>query len=211
MKEIIPGAAPFVPERATTLPVLQRAVQKCNGCNLYRDATQAVFGEGPAAARLMLIGEQPGNDEDLEGHPFVGPAGKLLHRAMTDAGIDRTQIYVSNAVKHFKFERRGKRRIHQRPSTSEVKACRPWLEAEVVIVHPEVILCLGATAAQSVLGPRYRLTEERGKFVPHAWARLVTATIHPSAILRVPDPERRKDEYRKFVGDLIAVREHLTT
>lgn len=198
-------AAPFVPEHPT-LRTLQAAVRQCHGCDLYRYATQAVFGEGPVSARVMMIGEQPGNDEDLAGHPFVGPAGKLLNRALIDARIDRGEVYVSNAVKHFKFEERGKRRIHQKPGALEIRACRPWLEAEVAIINPEVIVCLGATATQSVLGPAYRLTKERGKFVEHAWAPHVTATIHPSAILRAPDPERRHEEYSKFVADLSAVR-----
>ncbi len=191
----------YIPDKAT-LRVLREAVQHCHGCDLYRAATQAVFGEGPAKARLMLVGEQPGNDEDLQGHPFVGPAGKLLDRALQEAGIPRSEVYVTNAVKHFKFEERGKRRLHKKPRASEIKACRPWLEAEVARVQPEIIVCLGATAAQSILGNAFRLTKERGKFIQHPWARRVTATIHPSAILRAPDEEQRHLAYRSFVADL---------
>ncbi len=160
------------------------------------------MGEGPKSAHVMLIGEQPGHDEDLKGRPFVGPAGKLLDRALVEAGIDRSDVYVTNAVKHFKFEERGKRRIHKKPTMPEVRACRPWLEAEVSVIHPQVIVCLGATATQSILGPNYRLTKERGKFVQHPWARYVTATVHPSAILRAPDEEQRHVQYRAFVADL---------
>ncbi len=185
---------------------LRESVQACHGCDLYRFATQAVLGEGPAPARVMMIGEQPGNDEDLKGHPFVGPAGGILNRALADAEINRAEVYVSNAVKHFKFEERGKRRIHKKPSTAEVRACRPWLEAEVALVKPEIIVCLGATAAQSVFGPAYRLTKERGNFLNHPWAPHVTSTIHPSAILRAPDSEQRHEAYLKFVADLKKVR-----
>lgn len=154
------------------------------------------------SARLMMIGEQPGNDEDLQGHPFVGPAGGVLHRALIEAEIERDDVYVSNAVKHFKFEERGKRRLHKKPSVTEVRACRPWLEAEVALVKPEIIVCLGATAALSVFGPAYRLTKERGKFVEHPWAPHVTSTIHPSAVLRAPDSDQRHEEFRQFVADL---------
>jgi len=200
-RDIFQGAAAFVPERLT-MPALRETVQRCKGCDLYRHATQAVMGEGPKASHLMLVGEQPGNDEDIAGHPFVGPAGKLLDRALVEAGIDRADVYVTNAVKHFKFEERGKRRLHKKPRVTEVRACRPWLEAEVSVIHPQVIVCLGATAAQSVLGPSYRLTEERGKFVQHPWARYVTATVHPSSILRAPDEAQRHLQYREFVADL---------
>jgi len=174
---------------------------------LYRAATQAVFGEGPHRARIVLIGEQPGDDEDRQGHPFVGPAGKLLRRALGDAAIDGAAVYITNAVKHFKFEERGKRRIHKKPKASEVVACYPWLEAELNLVRPKVIVCLGATATQSILGRSYRLTKERGRFVQHPWAPSVTATIHPSAILRAPDSAQRHAAYRQFVADLIKVRE----
>lgn len=195
------SAAEYVPEKAT-LPLLRQAVQQCRGCDLYRHATQAVFGEGPSRASIMLIGEQPGNDEDLRGHPFVGPAGKLLNRALVDAGIERSEVYVTNAVKHFKFEERGKRRLHKKPRASEVSACRPWLEAELALIKPQVIICLGATAAQAVFGSAFRLTKHRGEFIQHPWAPYVTATVHPSAILRAPDEEQRHSEYRKFVVDL---------
>lgn len=207
-RESFEGAAAFVPERKT-LPVLRKAVQNCKGCDLFRYATQAVMGEGPKSSHLMLLGEQPGNDEDLQGRPFVGPAGKVLDRAMAEAGIDRAAVYVTNAVKHFKFEERGKRRLHKKPTVPEVRACQPWLEAEISAVHPQVILCLGATAAQSVFGPAYRLTKERGKFVEHPWARFATSTVHPSAILRAPDEEQRHIQYREFVSDLKKVRDVL--
>ena len=201
-------AAAFVPENAR-LPQLREAVQHCQGCDLYRHATQAVFGEGPKRAQIMLIGEQPGNDEDLKGHPFVGPAGKILNRALEEAGIDRSDTYVTNVVKHFKFEPRGKRRLHKKPRVSEVAACRPWLQAEVDLVKPAVIICLGATAAQSILGSSYLLTKERGNFVEHPWAKFITSTVHPSAILRAPDDEQRRLEYRRFVADLKRVSEVL--
>jgi DNA polymerase len=201
-------ASNYIPEKAT-LRVLRQAVQSCRGCDLYRCATQAVFGEGPAKPRIMMVGEQPGNDEDLQGRPFVGPAGKLLNRTLEEAGIQRADVYVTNAVKHFKFEERGKRRLHKKPRASEVRACRPWLEAEAARLRPEIIVCLGATAAQSILGNAFRLTRERGKFVEHPWAPRVTATVHPSAILRAPDEEQRHLAYRAFVADLEQVRRAL--
>jgi len=202
-------AAEFMPQHPT-LRALREEVQRCRGCDLYRYASQAVFGEGPRSARIVLVGEQPGDEEDRQGHPFVGPAGKLLNRALEEAGIQRSEVYVTNAVKHFKFEERGKRRIHKKPRVSEVKACHPWLEAEISLLKPEVIVCLGATAAQALLGPKFRLTKERGKFVTHPWGPHVTATIHPSAVLRAPDAEQRHEEYRKFVDDLKGVRNALT-
>lgn len=202
------GAAAFLPRRGT-LRGLQHAVQDCRGCELYRHATQAVFGEGPATAGIALVGEQPGDDEDRQGHPFVGPAGKVLHRALADAGIDPAQVYVTNAVKHFKFEERGKRRIHKKPGTVEVAACKPWLQAEMELIKPKVIVCLGATAAQSILGRNYRLTKEHGKFIEHEWAPRVAATLHPSAVLRAPESEQRHAAYRQLVADLKLVREQL--
>jgi uracil-DNA glycosylase len=205
-KETFPP--PNIPRRRS-LSALRVAAQGCRACDLYRHATQAVFGEGAQKARLMLIGEEPGNDEDLQGRPFVGPAGKLLDRALEEAGIDRAEIYITNAVKHFKFEERGKRRIHKKPNGTEVGACRPWLEAEIALIKPEIIVCLGATAAQSILGRDYRVTRERGKFVQHSLARLVTSTIHPSAILRAPDEDSRYAEYQAFVADLKRVRARL--
>ena len=199
------SAAELIPERPT-LRALREEVQRCRGCDLYRYATQAVFGEGPKSARIALIGEEPGDQEDRQGHPFVGPAGKLLDKALEEAGIRRPEVYVTNAVKHFKFEERGKRRLHKKPRVSEVKACNPWLEAEMSLIRPEVIVCLGATAAQALLGPAFRLTKERGKFLEHPWAKYVTATVHPSAILRASDAEARHQEYRDFVEDLGRVR-----
>ena len=202
---LVTSAAEFVPDPPTLL-TLREAVRSCKGCDLYRHATQAVFGEGPARASVMFIGEQPGDQEDLQGHPFVGPAGQLLHKALEESGIDRSDAYITNAVKHFKFEERGKRRLHKKPRVSEIKACRPWLEAEAAVVRPRVIVCLGATAALSVFGSEYRLTRDRGKFIEHPWAHQATSTIHPSAILRAPDAERRQEEYRRFVDDLKKVR-----
>lgn len=189
-----------------TLTTLRDAVQGCRACDLYKFATQGVAGEGPKSARIVFIGEQPGDQEDKQGRPFVGPAGMLFDRALEAAGIDRATVYVTNAVKHFKFEERGKRRIHTKPSSSETKACRPWLEAELGIIRPEVMVCLGATAAQSVFGPKYLVTRQRGKFEAHAWAPKATSTIHPSAILRAPDGQRDV-EFRRFVDDLKNVRQ----
>jgi len=203
-----PGAGIFVPARAT-LAQLSQAVQDCKGCDLYRNATQAVFGEGRRAPSIVMVGEQPGDKEDLAGHPFVGPAGMLLEKALQDAGIDRSEIYLTNAVKHFKFEERGKRRIHKKPSTTEVVACKPWLEAELTLLRPAIIVCLGATAAQSVIGKAHRLLEQRGKFFPHATAKSVTATVHPSSILRAVEPEQRRLAYEWFVEDLKGVRREM--
>ncbi|MGA8595579.1 MAG: UdgX family uracil-DNA binding protein [Bryobacteraceae bacterium] len=203
------SAASFIPEGASSLSHLREAAQACEGCELYARATQAVFGEGPTSSRVMFVGEQPGDGEDRQGHPFVGPAGGLLNRALEEAAIDRSEVYVTNAVKHFKYEERGKRRLHKKPSISEIKACRPWLEAEVALIRPEVIVCLGATAAQSILGREYRLSKERGKFVEHPWAPLVTSTIHPSAVLRAQSDEQRHSEYQGFVADLKKVRDAL--
>jgi uracil-DNA glycosylase len=201
-------ATPFLPE-SKDLESLQRAVEGCRGCGLYRDATQAVFGEGGGSSRIVMVGEQPGDAEDRQGRPFVGPAGKLLDKALEQAGIDRTKVYLTNAVKHFKFEQRGKRRLHKKPSDSEIGACRPWLEAEISRIRPEVIVCLGATATRAVLGKQYRLTRERGKFVAHPWAPHVIATIHPSAILRAPEEDQRHAEFAQFLADLNLVRKRL--
>lgn len=194
-----------------TLSQLRDAVQACRGCDLYKYATQAVLGEGAPAPSIVFIGEQPGDEEDRQGKPFVGPAGRLLDRALQDADIDRHAVYVTNAVKHFKFEERGKRRIHKKPNGTEVKACRPWLEAEIQLIKPAVIVCLGATAAQSVFGPAWRVTKERGRFVEHPWAPHATSTIHPSAILRAPTGEQRHLEYQRFVDDLKKVRAFAAT
>jgi DNA polymerase len=204
-REASVSAADFIPDDAD-LAILQQEVQQCRGCDLYRNATQAVFGEGRRTASVVFIGEQPGDEEDRTGRPFVGPAGRLLDRALQDAGIDRSAVYVTNAVKHFKFEERGKRRIHKKPNASEIRACRPWLEAEIELIRPEIIVCLGATAAQTVFGSDYRLTRERGNFMQHRWAAHATSTIHPSAILRAPDAEQRALEYARFVDDLKKVR-----
>ncbi len=201
-------AAPFVPENAT-LPQLADAVQSCTGCDLYRHATQAVPGEGPRKARVVMVGEQPGDQEDRSGKPFVGPAGRLLDDALAEAGIARSDVYVTNAVKHFKFEERGKRRIHKKPSTTEIDACYPWLSAELAAVRPRLIVCLGATAARAVIGRQHELMKQRGNFFEHAIAEAVTATVHPSAILRAPDPEQRKRDFAAFVEDLKAVRKRL--
>jgi len=193
-----PTAAAFMPE-TVSLASLREAVQHCEGCPLYANATQAVFGEGLKTSEVMLVGEQPGDQEDLAGHPFVGPAGKLLDRALEEAGIDRKKTYVTNAVKHFKWKARGKRRIHDKPSWTEVTACRPWLEAEIAIVKPSALVLMGATAAQSVLGKDFRLTQHRGEAVPSDVAELVTATIHPSAVLR---GENREEMFAGLVDDL---------
>jgi uracil-DNA glycosylase family protein len=197
-------AAAFLPDRKS-LPALREAVQGCRGCDLYKNATQAVFGEGAAHAEVVLVGEQPGDTEDLGGRPFVGPAGRLLDRALEEAAIDRTQTYVTNAVKHFKWQARGKRRIHQKPSWSESVACRPWLQAELAVVQPRVVVCLGATAAQSLLGRDFRVTQHRGELLDSDLAEHVTATIHPSAILRQQDDESRNAEFTAFVDDLRVV------
>jgi DNA polymerase len=196
-----PGAGQFVPEHAT-LALLREAAQTCRGCDLYLHGTQAVLGEGPQHSPLVLVGEQPGNEEDLAGRPFVGPAGRLLDRALQEAGIDRAGVYVTNAVKHFKFEERGKRRLHKKPALSEVQACHPWLEAELSVIRPQVIGCLGATAAQALLGKEFRLTKERGRPIELPSSPLIVATVHPSSILRAPDADSREAEYRQFVSDL---------
>jgi DNA polymerase len=183
------------------LDELRRDAAGCTACDLYKTATQVVFGEGPGNAEAMFVGEQPGDQEDKLGHPFVGPAGKLLDRAFADAGIDREQVYLTNVVKHFKWVARGKRRIHQKPKWSEVAACRPWLEAELAAVQPRVLVCLGAVAAQTLLGREFRVSRQRGIELPSDLAEHVLATVHPSSILR-GDPETREREYGALVGDL---------
>jgi probable DNA metabolism protein len=199
-----PGAAAFVPSGAN-LPELREAVPHCQGCELYQHATQAVFGEGPANAKIMFIGEQPGDQEDRAGRPFVGPAGEVLNRALQEAGLNRADVYVTNAVKHFAFEERGKRRIHRTPRLSEVTACRPWMEAEIAQIGPEMIVCLGATAAKAVFGAQFRLTEQRGKFLPSKFSRDTLATYHPSAVLRGDTQEAKDQTYRLLVQDLKTV------
>jgi uracil-DNA glycosylase len=194
-------ATELIPERAT-LPRLREAAAGCRACGLWRLGTQTVFGAGRARADVMLVGEQPGDQEDRAGEPFVGPAGKLLDRALDEAGIDRGDAYVTNAVKHFKWKAgRGRRRLHQKPDAAEVRACRPWLEAELAVVRPKLLVLMGATAAQSILGPSFRVTKERGRLLESDLAPLVTATIHPSAILRA-DPEERDDAMAALVDDL---------
>ena len=203
----IPGpvsAVDYLPERKA-LPALREAVQGCRGCDLYKNATQAVFGEGARRAEVLFVGEQPGDKEDIAGRPFVGPAGQLFDKALEEAGIDRTQTYVTNAVKHFKWKARGKRRIHQKPNWSEVTACRPWLEAELAVIRPRALVCLGATAAQSLLGRDFRVTQHRGELLESDIAEHVTATVHPSSILRQQDEGSRHAEFAAFVDDLRVV------
>jgi len=195
------SAEPYVPD-STSLRTLRAAAAGCQGCDLYRHATQVVFGQGPKTSALLLVGEQPGDQEDRQGAPFVGPAGALLDKALADAGIERDATYLTNAVKHFKWEPRGKRRIHKKPRMSEVRACRPWLDAELRAVRPQVVVLLGATAAQAVLGSAFRLMQGRGTVVTGALATPVVATIHPSAVLRAPDEQGRRDAYAMLVGDL---------
>jgi uracil-DNA glycosylase family protein len=206
------SARDFMPNDES-LPVLRDAVQRCQGCGLYAYATQAVFGEGPRDAAVMLVGEQPGDREDVAGAPFVGPAGQLLDRALVEAGIDRATVYITNIVKHFKWKRTGyvpgKRRLHDKPNNYEVSACRPWLEAEIANVRPRIVVCLGSTAAQGLLGREFRVTKQRGEFFTSELAPLISATIHPSAILRAPDGISREHEFAEFVRDLRAVAERL--
>jgi uracil-DNA glycosylase len=202
------SAADFLPDRLS-LRALREASAGCRGCHLYEGATQTVFGEGPAKARLMLVGEQPGDREDVEGHPFVGPAGRELDRGLEAAGIARSDVYLTNVVKHFKYKARGKRRIHQKPDAAEIRACRPWLEAELAALKPAALVCLGATAAQALLGRGFRVTRERGRPVESSLAPLVMATIHPSAILRQRDERERAAERDAFAADLRAAAEAL--
>ena len=185
-----------------TLPAVRAVASDCKACELYKRGTQTVFGEGPGRAEVMFVGEQPGDAEDLAGRPFVGPAGRLLDKALEEAGIDRDAVYVTNVVKHFKWEPRGKRRIHAKPNAAEIGACRPWLETEIALVKPRVLVCLGATAAQALLGRAFKVSAQRGQFVPSPLAPLVTATVHPSSILRAPDDAARREETRRLVDDL---------
>ena len=199
------SAAAYLPDRIDH-EALREAAQGCRGCDLWRNATQAVIGEGPESAEAMFVGEQPGDQEDVEGLPFVGPAGRMFDKALAEVGIDRSRVYVTNAVKHFKWQPRGKRRLHQKPNGTETAACRPWLDAELELVHPRVLVCLGATAAQALLGRQFRVTKQRGVPVDSPLAEVVLATIHPSAILRAQD---RDAEYAGFVDDLRKVAEFL--
>ena len=187
---------------AGNLEDLRKTAGRCEACDLYKRATQTVFGEGSSKSKVMMIGEQPGDQEDREGRPFVGPAGKLLDAALEEAGIDRAKVYVTNAVKHFKWEPRGKRRIHKKPNSVEIAACRQWLDGEIAAIHPKVIVCLGATAAQALLGRAFRVTEQRGEFVKSELAPHVMATVHPSSILRAPDDDARHEAMKLFVADL---------
>jgi len=195
------SAEDLIPEQPT-LPSLKEAAADCKACDLWKRGTQTVFGEGRRRAKVVLIGEQPGNEEDLTGKPFVGPAGRLLDAALEEVGIDRSQTYVTNVVKHFKWEPRGKRRIHKKPNAQEIAACRPWLQAELALIEPQVIVALGATAAQALLGPQFRVTKQRGEFIESSLAPYVMATVHPSSILRAPDEETRRLEHARFIEDL---------
>jgi uracil-DNA glycosylase len=197
-----PPATLFPPNASLDLDDLREAAKSCKACDLWKLGTQTVFGEGAPNSKIMLVGEQPGNQEDLEGKPFVGPAGKLLDAALIEAGVDRAKVYVTNAVKHFKWEPRGKRRIHKKPNSAEIAACRPWLDAEIAAIKPKVIVCLGATAAQALLGRDFRVTKHRGEFVKSPLAPFVMATVHPSSILRAPDEETRHVEMTHFIADL---------
>jgi uracil-DNA glycosylase len=204
-----PPTEEFIPVGPLTLSGLRRAAQECRGCALYANATQAVTGEGPTPARVMVIGEQPGDSEDKQGRPFVGPAGRLFDKALAEAGLDRRGLFVTNAVKHFSFEPRGKARIHKRPKDSEVRACNPWLEAELELVKPELVLLLGATAGLAVMGPAFRVTRDRGRALTSPLAPVVFATAHPSSVLRAPDEAARREAYRALVADLRIVAEAL--
>lgn len=201
-------AAPLIPSRPT-IPKLRAVAADCRACHLWKIGTQTVFGEGKQKSTVMLVGEQPGDKEDLSGRPFVGPAGALLDRALEEAGIDRSLVYVTNVVKHFKWEPRGKRRIHKKPNALEIRACRPWLEAEISTIKPTAIICLGATAAQAVIGPKFKVSFQRATFVDSHLAPLVTATVHPSSILRAPSDEARHEEMALFVADLRKIRKEI--
>jgi DNA polymerase len=201
LTETHPSARELIPEKLSHAS-LDQAAQGCTACDLYKHATQAVMGAGPRNAAVFFIGEQPGDQEDLAGQPFVGPAGKVLDEVLSEAGIAREEVYVTNVVKHFKWEPRGKRRIHAKPNAGEIKACRPWLEAELALIKPRIVVCLGATAAQALMGPKFKVTQERGKFFETQWAPWLTATIHPSAILRMPEEAMRREARAQLVEDL---------
>jgi len=204
------SAADLIPDRPTISSV-RDAAKDCQACDLYKSGTQTVFGEGTRHAELMLVGEQPGDAEDLAGKPFVGPAGRVLDKALEEAGIDRSAVYVTNVVKHFKWEPRGKRRIHKKPNAAEIGACRPWLDTEIELVKPRAIVCLGATAAQALLGRQFKVTAQRGRFIPSTLAPIVMATVHPSSLLRAPDEETRHRETKLFVEDLRTVARALSS
>lgn len=198
------SALEFFPQRLTYTS-LRHSAESCKGCDLYLNATQTVFGEGDVHAPIVFVGEQPGDEEDVKGHPFVGPSGRLLDKALAEAGIDRSQTYMTNVVKHFKWKPRGKRRLHERPKASEINACRPWLDAELEVIKPSTLVFLGATAAQAMLGRDFRVTKMRGQWLDSDLAANVLATVHPSSILRAPDPASREAQYREFVADLTLV------
>ncbi|MGE5322368.1 MAG: UdgX family uracil-DNA binding protein [Actinomycetota bacterium] len=200
-RKTYPTAAPFLPQKLT-LPKVREAAAECKACDLWKRGTQTVFGEGSPNARVLMVGEQPGDKEDLQGRPFVGPAGAVLDKALAAAGIDRNEVYVTNMVKHFKWEPRGKRRIHKKPNAVEISACRPWLDAEIAATRPDVVVLLGASAAQGLLGRDFRVSRRRGEWLPSSIAPAVMATVHPSSILRAPDDNTRHEEMRKFVADL---------
>ena len=202
------SAAALIPNEPS-VGDLREAAAECTACPLYRNATQTVFGEGPEHARIMFVGEQPGDSEDLAGHPFVGGAGKLLDRCLKAAGIDRSRTYVTNAVKHFKWVPRGTRRIHSKPNSMEIAACFPWLEAEIAAVKPRIVVALGATAAQALFGKDFRVTRDRGRLIPSRWAPYALATVHPSSLLRAPDEETRRRETERFIDDLKKIAEVL--
>src|SRR5262245_33931532 len=201
-------AAPLIPSKPT-ISKLRAAADHCKACDLWKLGTQTVFGEGGSNPRVLFVGEQPGDQEDIQGRPFVGPAGKILDKALEAAGIDRNEVYVTIALKHFKWEPRGKRRIHKKPNSLEITACKPWLEAEIEVLKPDVIVCLGATAAQSLLGRNFKVSTQRGIFVPSPLAPYVMATVHPSSLLRAPDDETRRRETLRFIEDLKRVHEAL--
>ena len=194
-------AQELIPDQPT-LPGLRDAAAGCQACDLYKTGTQTVFGEGAQHASVMFVGEQPGDREDIEGKPFVGPAGRLLDEALEAAGIDRKRVYITNAVKHFKWKPQGKRRLHQKPNAAEISACRPWLDAEIALIKPRILVLLGATAAQALLGHDFRVSLQRGQFIESTLAPYIMATVHPSSILRAPDDETRHEEKRKFIADL---------
>ena len=204
------SAAELIPDHPTISSV-REAAKDCQACDLYKRGTQTVFGEGARHAELMFVGEQPGDAEDLAGRPFVGPAGRLLDRALEEAGIDRAVVYVTNVVKHFKWEPRGKRRIHKKPNAAEIAACRPWLDTEIQLVKPRALVCLGATAAQALLGRQFKVTAHRGEFVASSLAPIVLATVHPSSLLRAPDEETRHREIKRFIEDLRSVARALSS
>ena len=196
------------PRPPGSLAELREAAAGCRACDLWKDATQTVFGEGSQRARMMLVGEQPGDHEDIEGKPFVGPAGRLLDRAFEEVGIDRRSVYLTNAVKHFRWTRRGKRRLHEKPNAQEIRACRPWLESEIAVVKPRILVLLGATAAQSVMGPSFRVSRQRGEVLASPLGVPVLATVHPSSILRATDGASRDVAMASFVADLRVAASH---